>query len=133
VAFLNEIRLRIKTYLVPSLSRVASHLLTQMTGGERSSIEVNENFDILVDGQRLDTLSGSGKACANLALRIGLGQVLTNNVLSIFIGDEIDASMDQNRADFTQNSLGSLTNQISQIFLVTHKIPSADHVVRLEG
>jgi hypothetical protein len=55
-------------------------------------------FDVVVDGQRLDTLSGSGKAVANLALRLGLGQVLTNNVLSVFVGDEIDASMDEDRA-----------------------------------
>ena len=48
----------------------------------------------------LETLSGSGKACANLALRIGLGQVLTNKVVSLFIGDEIDASMDTERAYF---------------------------------
>lgn len=126
-----DIRAEIKTHLVPSLSKVASHLLAQMTGGQRSSIIVNEDFDITVDGQRLETLSGSGKACANLALRIGLGQVLTNNVLSLFIGDEIDASMDQDRANNTQDSLKSLASVISQIVLVTHKIPSADTVVRL--
>lgn len=130
-AALTEIRTRVKTYLVPSLSKVASHLLAQMTGGQRSSIHVDDNFDITVDGQRLETLSGSGKVCANIALRIGLGQVLTNNTLSIFIGDEIDESMDEDRAAFTQDSLGSLTNSISQIFLVTHKVPSAEHIVRL--
>jgi DNA repair exonuclease SbcCD ATPase subunit len=130
-AVLAEVRTRVKTYLVPSLSKVASHLLSQMTGGQRSSIMVDENFEIMVDGQRLDTLSGSGKACANLALRIGLGQVLTNNVLSLFIGDEIDASMDEDRAASTQDSLGSLTQSISQIILVTHKIPQADKVIRL--
>lgn len=130
---LAEVRTRVKTYLVPSLSKVASHLLSQMTGGQRSSIVVDENFEIMVDGQRLDTLSGSGKACANLALRIGLGQVLTNNVLSLFIGDEIDASMDEDRAASTQDSLGSLTQSISQIILVTHKIPQANKVIRLGG
>lgn len=40
-------------------------------------------------------MSGSGKAVANLSLRIGLGQVLTNNVLSLFVGDEIDSSLDK--------------------------------------
>jgi exonuclease SbcC len=132
-AILAEVRTRVKTYLVPSLSKVASHLLSQMTAGQRSSIVVDENFEIMVDGQRLDTLSGSGKACANLALRIGLGQVLTNNVLSLFIGDEIDASMDEDRAASTQDSLGSLTQSISQIILVTHKIPQANKVIRLGG
>src|SRR5262245_43467351 len=61
-----------------------------MTGGRRQSIRVDEEFDVTVDGQPLNTLSGSGKAVANLALRNGLGQVLTNNVLSLFVGDEID-------------------------------------------
>jgi DNA repair exonuclease SbcCD ATPase subunit len=128
---LADVRLKVKTYLVPSLSKVASHLLSQMTDGARSSIVVDENFDIMVDGQRLETLSGSGKACANLALRIGLGQVLTNRVVSLFIGDEIDAAMDAQRASSTHSSIRKLTGQISQILLITHKLPVADTVVQL--
>jgi DNA repair protein SbcC/Rad50 len=64
----------VKQHLVPSLNRVASHLITGMTGGQRQSIVVDEDFDVTIDGQALDTLSGSGKAVANLALRLGLGQ-----------------------------------------------------------
>ena len=130
-ASLIDLRLRIKTYLVPSLSKVASHLLSQMTDGQRSSIVVNENFDIMVDGQRLETLSGSGKACANLALRIGLGQVLTNKVVSLFVGDEIDAAMDTARATSTHSSIRMLSSQISQILLITHTLPVADTIVVL--
>ena len=130
-ASLIDLRLRIKTYLVPSLSKVASHLLSQMTDGQRSSIVVNENFDIKVDGQRLETLSGSGKACANLALRIGLGQVLTNKVVSLFVGDEIDAAMDTARATSTHSSIRMLSSQISQILLITHTLPVADTIVVL--
>jgi hypothetical protein len=44
-----------------------------------------------------------GKAVANLALRLGLGQVLTNKVFSLFIGDEIDASLDGSRAQQTSS------------------------------
>lgn len=128
---LADLRMRIKTYLVPSLNKVASHLLTQMTGGQRSSIVVDENFDVVVDGQRLETLSGSGKACANLALRIGLGQVLTNNIMSLFIGDEIDASMDDDRAENTHLSIGQLSGTLSQILLVTHKLPTVDQTIIL--
>ncbi|MDH7796459.1 MULTISPECIES: AAA family ATPase [unclassified Beijerinckia] len=127
--FLVEMRSRIKTYLVPSLSKVASWLLTRMTGGQRNSIVVDENFEVTVDGQPLGTLSGSGKACANLALRLGLGQVLTNNVFPVFIGDEIDASMDDDRAQKTQDSLGLLVDRISQIILITHKSPSAGTIL----
>ena len=65
---------------------------------------------------------------ANLSLRIGLGQVLTNNVLSLFVGDEIDASLDLDRAEYTANTLQALKNRISQILLITHKRPSADYI-----
>ncbi len=75
----------------------------------------------LGDGQRLDTLSGSGKAVANLALRLGLGQVLTNNVLSLFVGDEIDASMDDDRAGDLHNCIQGLAGKISQIIHISHK------------
>jgi DNA repair exonuclease SbcCD ATPase subunit len=99
------LRSKIKQYLVPSLNKVASALLFNMTGGDRQAIVCDEDFNITVDGQEINTLSGSGKAVANLALRLGLGQVLTNNVLSLFIGDEIDASMDANRAENTSRVL----------------------------
>jgi len=121
----------IKQHLIPSLNKVASHLLALMTAGQRQVIEVDEDFDVMVDGQPLGTLSGSGKAVANLALRIGLGQVLTNNVLSLFIGDEIDASMDKDRAENTANTLQYLKNRISQILLVSHKLPAADYYIQM--
>ena len=85
------------------------------------------------DGQPINTLSGSGKAVANLSLRLGLGQVLTNNQLSIFLGDEIDASMDKDRAQNTALTLEYLSEKVSQILLVTHKYPQADYYIELEG
>jgi DNA repair exonuclease SbcCD ATPase subunit len=126
---LQILRSKIKQYLVPSLNRVASSLISHMTGGERQAINVDEEFNILVDGQTIDTLSGSGKAVANLALRIGLGQVLTNNIFSLFMGDEIDESMDKNRADKTAGVMHTLKGRISQLLLVSHKSPSADYFI----
>jgi DNA repair exonuclease SbcCD ATPase subunit len=126
---LTILRSKIKQYLVPSLNKVASSLLSHMTGGERQSIVVDEDFNILVDNQSIDTLSGSGKAVANLSLRIGLGQVLTNNVFSLFMGDEIDESMDKNRAEKTAHVLRTLAGRISQLLLVSHKSPSADYFI----
>lgn len=123
----------IKQHLVPSLNKVASHLLAKMTGGQRQQVVVDEEFEIMVDGQPVDTLSGSGKAVVNLALRIALGQVLTKNVMSLFIGDEIDASMDQLRAGKTTETLRTLVDSLSQILIVTHKSPSADYTIELGG
>lgn len=126
---MNVLRSLIKQHLMPSLNRVASHLLTQMTGGQRSAIYVDEDFNVVVDRQDLDTLSGSGKACANLALRIALGQVLTNRVFSVLLADEIDASMDDFRAENTAEVLLTLENSISQVLQVSHKsIEASNHI-----
>jgi DNA repair exonuclease SbcCD ATPase subunit len=118
---LRAARVRVKAELAPSLSRAASSLVSMMTSGERTQIVVDEDFDIMVDGQPLATLSGSGKAVANLALRIGLGQVITAKVLPIFLGDEIDASLDNDRAGATHQTLQTLKNFPKQIIIVSHK------------
>lgn len=126
---LQILRSKVKQYLVPSLNRVASSLIYHMTGGQRQAIVVDEDFNITVDGQEINTLSGSGKAVANLALRIGLGQVLTNNIFSLFMGDEIDASMDKVRAENTASVLRTLASKVSQLLLVSHKYPAADYYI----
>ena len=130
---MHDVKVKVKTYLIPSLNKVASGLLTQMTGGDRNTIAIQEDFDILVDGQPINTLSGSGKAIANLALRIGLGQVLTNSVFSVFLADEIDAAMDERRAALTSKCLSRLTQSVKQVVLVSHKRPEADHFIELTG
>lgn len=126
-----ELRTRVKGYLLPSLNKVATSLISSMTGGELSWITVNDNFDITVEGQRLETLSGAGKAVANLALRIALGQVLTNRVFSVMMLDEIDADCDQNRAAFVAQCMRRLTGQISQVIQISHKQIEADYYVKL--
>jgi DNA repair exonuclease SbcCD ATPase subunit len=130
-AAIAEAKTVIKSFLIPSLNKVASLLMNQMTGGARSSIVVDDDFNITVDGQQVQTLSGSGKAVANLALRIGLGQVLTNGVFSVFMADEFDESMDEERACYTAECLQRLKETIRQVIVVTHKRPVADHVFSL--
>lgn len=125
------LKARIKSHLLPSLNAVSSLLLNEMTGGEMSKVELDEAFNITVDGFAIEALSGSGKAVANLALRLGLGQVLTNRVFSVFLGDELDASMDEQRAGYLMACLGRLRGQVSQILVVTHKQLSADHIIQL--
>ena len=121
----------VKQHLIPSLNRAASHLITGMTGGERQSIVVDDDFDVTVDGQALDTLSGSGKAVANLALRLGLGQVLTNKAFSVFIGDEIDASLDQDTSENCTITLQTGKGWLSQVILISHKTMPADYCIDL--
>jgi DNA repair exonuclease SbcCD ATPase subunit len=124
---LKEVKSRVKGYLVPSLSKVASHLLNQMTGGERSVVEISEDFEIVVDGQSLRTLSGSGKDITNLAIRIALGQVLTHKVFPLMMFDEIDAAMDDTRAQYTWDCIQKITPLIGQVLLVSHKDLNSTH------
>lgn len=128
---LKNARVKVKQELAPSLSTAASSLLYTMTDGERRHVDVDADFNITVDGQPLQTLSGSGKSVVNLALRIGLGQVLTSKVLPIFMGDEIDKDMDAIRASSTHSTFQSLREFLSQIIIVTHKEIEADQVIQL--
>jgi len=126
-----DLRVKVKQYLLPSLNAVASTILRGMTGGQRNKIVVDDNFDIAVDDQPIRTLSGSGKACANLALRIALGQVLTNKTFSVLLADEIDAAMDEFRAEQTALTLRTMADCVSQIILVSHKSVDADYYIDL--
>lgn len=127
---ISEARALVKTYLAPSLSRVASSLIQKMTNGVLSSVEIDEDMNISVDGQDIATLSGAGATVANLAVRIGLGRVLTSRVFPVFIGDEIDSDMDAERAEATAEAIGSLSDQLAQILVITHKdFGHADRVI----
>jgi len=128
---LNDIKPKVKSYLIPSLSRVASGLLSQMTNGVRTRIEISDDFDIKVDGTDVDTLSGSGKSVANLAVRLGLGTVLTNKIFSVLMVDEIDAFMDKNRGEYVAECLDNLTKVFGQIINISHKSVKADHYIEL--
>lgn len=128
---LTAIKPQVKSYLVPSLSSVASNFIAQMTNNARNKVDISEEFDILVDNQAVEELSGSGKAVANLAIRLALGIVLTNKIFSVFMADEVDAAMDNERAESTSQCLRNLTTTFDQVILVSHKKPQADNHIEL--
>jgi DNA repair exonuclease SbcCD ATPase subunit len=125
------LRSLIKQHLYPSLAKAASFYIAGMTGGQRKKVEIDEGFEILVDGQALETLSGSAKAVANLSVRLGLGRVLTHSVFPVVLADEIDASMDDYRAERTADILQQCAASLSQLLLVSHKTPEADFYISL--
>jgi DNA repair exonuclease SbcCD ATPase subunit len=126
------LRERVKGYLMPSLNKVASSLINAMTGGVLSWITITDDFEnITVEGQKLETLSGAGESVANLAIRIALGQVLTNKVYSSIQLDEIDGDCDAERSNFIAECLQRLTTQINQIIQVSHKDIKAEHSITL--
>lgn len=128
-AAVSDARTTMKAYLAPAMSRAASSLITDMTHGKLSSIVVDEDMEITVNGQRIETLSGGGETVANIALRIALGQVLVVDTFPVFIGDEMDSDADEQRREAVIESLVSLKEHLDQIIVVTHRgVEVADHV-----
>lgn len=128
---LKEMKVKIKRYVIPSLQKVSSRLLFEMSDGLYSSIEIDDDFNITSGGLDVAAYSGSEKDMINLSIRIGLGQVLTHRAFNVFIGDEIDAAMSQERAQLVTNCLGRLRNYIKQIILISHRQITADNYIEL--
>ena len=126
---LNNFTKLVKNSIIPSLSKIAKSLVNEMSNGEISDVTIDEDFNIEVDNKELNLLSGSEKAIANLAIRLALSCVLTRKVFDVFMGDEIDESMSEDRASSTADSLIKLTNQIDQIILISHRHIIADHFI----
>jgi DNA repair exonuclease SbcCD ATPase subunit len=128
---LMEARSSVKAYLAPAISAAASNLMHHMTSGKHSSITVDEDLEITVGTQPLDTLSGGAATVANLALRFALGQVLVSETFPVFLGDEMDSDADESRRETVADALQSLVQKglLKQVILVTHRgIDIADHV-----
>jgi len=120
---LAEARAEVKSFLAPALSRVASAIVSEMTLGKLNSIVVDDDVEITVNAQRLETLSGAGETVANIALRIALGQVLVANTFPVFIGDEMDSDADDQRRQATAEAIRNLmdSGRLKQIILITHR------------
>ena len=131
---LAETRQKFKSHLAPTLSWVASSLISEMTGGVLSSVIVDEDMNITVNGQDIATLSGAGSTVANLALRIALGQVLVRGVLPVFLADEADSDMEAARAEYTMECMANLSEKLRQVIVITHKpVKFTDQVITLQS
>ena len=127
---LSESRALVKSLIAPRISAIASALIYDMTMGELSDVVVDEDMEVTVNGQKLNTLSGAGLTVANLALRIALGQALVANAFPVFLADEIDGDLDDERREATMKALDALKKHLKQIILVTHKgADIADHIL----
>lgn len=131
---LEETRQKFKSHLAPTLSRIASSLINDMTGGVLISVIIDGDMNITVNGQDIATLSGAGSTVANLAVRLALGQVLVKGVLPVFIADEADSDMEEARAEYTMECLANLKEKLRQIIVITHKsVKYTDQVISLQS
>lgn len=126
---LTEFMTKVKNSIIPSLSKVSSDLVDEMTNGKISEIKINDDFEITADGKEICLLSGGEEAGVNLAIRLALSSILTRKVFNVFIGDEVDQSMDEERAELTANTLRNLNKQIEQMILISHKNIDGDYII----
>jgi recombinational DNA repair ATPase RecF len=130
-AAVKEVKDKVQNFLIPSLNKVASYLMYEMTGGLNQRVEIQPDFEVTVDSQPLRTLNGSSKDIANLALRIGLGRILTHKVLPVMMLDEIDSAMDEERANYTWGCIQKITPQVGQVLQASHKELEAESRVEI--
>lgn len=130
---LNVFKGKIKTTILPSVNSVASTWLRRMSEGKHHSVELTEAMDILVNGEPIEALSISGRALGHLSLRMALGQVLTNSVFPVFMADEVDASMRNNRAQAVLDALTDMLNgSMKQIIMISHRdLDRVDNVIEV--
>lgn len=126
---LTEFMTRVKNSIIPSLSKVSSEVVNEITNGKIDEIKINDDFEITANGKEICLLSGGEEAGVNLAIRLALSSILTRKVFNVFIGDEVDQSMDEERAECTAKTLRKLNKQIEQMILITHKDVEGDYVI----
>jgi len=123
----------VKALIAPKISRIATKLIIDMSMGKLPNLIVDDEMEITVGGQRIETLSGAGKTVANLALRVAMGRALVGHTFPVFLADEIDGDLSASRRAATLQALVSLKQHMSQIILVTHRgAEIADHVWDVE-
>ena len=131
-----------KLYLIgrirPALSRIARQLMSEMTDGKYSELELDENYDLFIydGGQKfnLERFSGGEQDLANLCLRLAISILITESAgtdFSFIILDEVFGSQDQHRKENILKALGGLRTRFRQIFLITHIDDIKDQVESL--
>lgn len=118
---ISSITKEIKQSTIPLINYHASSYLNMMTRGVMSSIEITENYDLIVDGHSIALRSGAQKDLASLAFRLSLGKSIILGMLPLFIGDEIDASSPTDVSSDITSALEEMSEQGFQILLITHK------------
>ena len=115
------------------MNAVASTWLYKMSEGKHFKITLTDDMEILVGDKPIEALSISGRALGHLSLRMALGQVLTNSVFPVFMADEVDASMRNNRAQAVLDSLTEMLNgSMKQIIMISHReLERIDNVIEV--
>jgi len=123
-----EFKMDLISRIKPQLSSRTSELFRQMTNGRYSSIELDDDYTIMINDRGksypIERFSGGETDLVNLCLRIAISQELSQRAggsrTQFIVLDEIFGSQDEERQANILRSLQNLTNQFRQILLITH-------------
>ncbi|HEX6940486.1 MAG TPA: SMC family ATPase [Longimicrobiales bacterium] len=139
-AALSQLRAELNARVRPELGQLASAFLAEITDGRYTSLEIDENYNVLVldEGEEKPVISGGEEDIANLVLRLAISQMIAERAghpLSVLILDEVFGSLDIERRDNVIQLLHRLGDRFEQVILITH-IESIreglDQVIRVE-
>jgi len=146
---MNDFKLYLLGRIRPMISFYASELVSAMTDGRYTRVELDPDYRIFVyDGGAaydLDRFSGGEKDVVNLALRLALSRLITERALegaegegenndnnkSFVMLDEVFGSADTERRRAIMDTLTGLESQYGQIICITHIAEVTDMLPKL--
>ena len=118
---LSEIVHKIKEDTIPLINYYASYYLNLITNGIMTTIEVTDNYDLIVDGHDINLKSGGQQDIASLSYRLALSKSIITGMLPVLVLDEVDSSGAKDSVDDIMNAIDAITNSGYQVVLITHK------------
>jgi len=139
-AAFTDLRAELNARVRPELGELASSFLAEITDGRYTSLEIDDNYNIMVldEGEEKPVISGGEEDIANLVLRLAISQMIAERAghpLSVLILDEVFGSLDLERRDNVIQLLHRLQDRFAQVILITHIETireGLDHVIRVE-
>jgi DNA repair protein SbcC/Rad50 len=128
---LDEFRKTQIARIAPELSETATGLIASMTNGDYVEVNLDENFTPSVvnangDSRPASWLSGGEISIVALALRIAIGDLLTNGIGGLLWLDEVLVSQDAERRASVIETLRNLNGR--QIIMINHTQEAQDVV-----
>ena len=120
-----DLRFRLNEQLRPEISGLASTLITDLTDGRYTELELDDDYAIRVleDGVRKPAISGGEEDVANLVLRLAISQMIADRAgqpFSLLVLDEVFGSLDEVRRQNVVELLRRLHDRFEQVIVITH-------------
>lgn len=121
----DKLRIELNDQIRPELEAIAGELLSTMTDGRYSVLEIDESYEARIrdDGELKPVISGGEQDIVNLALRLAISQMIADRAgqsFSLLVLDEVFGSLDDMRRDNVIALLQNLKNRFEQIIIITH-------------